>query len=247
MKTQPFQTHEVPQIAAANERRMLNWVLQQEHEAQSAAPPHFGSTTAHGLSYVTISREVDPDSREIADLVGRRLGWPVYDKNLLEQVAKRYGESLRMLAMVDETPPNWLYDLLGSWIDRRIITHERFLAHVSRVILCLARRGSALFLGRGAAFLLPREKTLVVRLVAPMRYRLDRFMQSNHADLATAQRLIEEADRGRRDFVKRYFHHDIDDSRLYDMVLNVQRLGVSGAAELILAAAARGWELPSRN
>ena len=44
------------------------------------------------------------------------------------------------------------------------------------------------------------------------------------------------ADAGRRDFIRRYFHHDITDPHLHDLVINVQRTGTEGVAELIVFA-----------
>ena len=45
-------------------------------------------------------------------------------------------------------------------------------------------------------------------------------------------------DQDRRQFVSRYFHHDMSDPHLYDLVLNVERLGPAATAEQIVAACA---------
>ena len=42
-----------------------------------------------------------------------------------------------------------------------------------------------------------------------------------------------------REFVERFFHHDINDLHLYDLVINTERLGLAGAAEQIVAATSR--------
>ena len=46
-------------------------------------------------------------------------------------------------------------------------------------------------------------------------------------------------DHDRREFVSRYFHRDTSDPHLYDLVLNVERLGPPAAAEQIIAALCR--------
>jgi cytidylate kinase len=187
------------------------------------------------LRYVTISREAGAGGGEIARLVGDRLGWKVFDKNLLDQVAERFHESRLMLDLVDETPNNWAFDVFGTWMDRSVITHQRYTAHVTRVIQSLARRASGVFVGRGAQFLLPAAQTLAVRVVAPERLRLERIMKLERLAAADARQFIEETDRGRREFIERFFRHDIADPRLYDLVVNVAHFGLAGAAELILA------------
>jgi cytidylate kinase len=93
--------------------------------------------------------------------------------------------------------------------------------------------------GRGAQFLLPRDKGLAVRLIAPLGYRVEEVMRREGLDQTEACRLIEEADRGRRDFARRYFQKDIGDPHLYDLVLNVERLGPAAVVQQIVAAVPR--------
>ena len=83
---------------------------------------------------------------------------------------------------------------------------------------------------------MPRERGLNVRLVAPEAFRLERLMRENGWDAPTARRRMEELDRGRADFVMRFFHHDVSDPHLYDLVINVGRFGIAGAVEQIAAA-----------
>jgi cytidylate kinase len=185
---------------------------------------------------LTISREAGAGGSEIAAIVGKRLGWEVLDKNLLDHVAERFHHDRSMLKMVDETRSNWVYDVLGSWMDSTVIPHETYVSQLSRVILAAARQSNYIFVGRGARFLLPREKVLAVRLVASEGFRLKRIMQYLKLSEADARRQMHEVDQGRREFAQRFFHHDITDPHLYDLVINSEGLGIEGAAEEIVAA-----------
>ena len=53
------------------------------------------------------------------------------------------------------------------------------------LILALGAKGEGIFLGRGAGFLLPRETTLHVRVVAPLA---DRMMEAAIKDAVTSKR-----------------------------------------------------------
>lgn len=216
---------------------MQTWAQAQEIADRAIHARHGRAAT--GLSHVTISREAGAGGGEIACMLGRRLGWPVLDKNLLDQVAERFHEPRMMLDLVDETPCNWVYDVLGAWMDRKIITHERYVCHVARVIHSAARHGNAVLVGRGAQFLLPRDHTLAVRLVASEKFRIEQIMRLNQVPLGEARRMMQETDRGRREFVQRFFHHDVTDPRLYDLVLNVERLGQEAVVEQIATAVQR--------
>ena len=175
--------HQDTRIAAFAERQMRSWGQFQETAARAASRQELGQSTAQGVCYVAISREAGAAGTTVARLVGGHLGWEVYDANLLDQVAQRYNESRLMLDLVDETESNWVYDVLGTWMDRQIIPHEKYVVQVGRMIRTLARAGNAVFVGRGAQFLLPRSKTFAVRIVAPEAFRAERVRQRHNVGL----------------------------------------------------------------
>lgn len=227
------QTREDPAILAAAERQMHAWAMAQEAGWRTKDRP---VPAARASSFVTISREAGAGGGEVARLVGERLGWDVLDKNLLDRVASRFHVPRPMLDLVDETKSNWVYDVLGTWMDSKLVPHEKYAAYVTRVVQAVAKSGGCVFVGRGAQFLLPREKVLAVRIVAPEKCRIARIAQQRKLSAAEARRWMIESDRGRRDFVAEHFHHAIDSPHLYDLVLNTERLEIGGAVALILAA-----------
>lgn len=233
------QTREDPTILAAAERQMHAWTLQKESRDRAVSDTAETPVTQGALRFVTLSREAGAAGSEIAEQAGQRLGWSVLDKNLLDQIAARFHLTRTTLDLVDETPSNWAYDMLGTWMDRKLVPHEKYVAYLSRVVMMLSRRGRAVFVGRGAQFLLPRQEVLAVRCIASPKYRLLRIMDRTGLGEAAARRQMEEIDRGRREFVERFFHHDSTDPHLYDLVINVDRFGTAGAVELILAALGR--------
>ena len=230
------QTREDPKILAAAERQMQAWAKTAEFADQSISRKFHQAHAGQKKCFVTISREAGAGGSEIAAIAGKRLGWEVLDKNLLDRVAERFKLDRSMLNLVDETRSNWVYDVLGTWMDNKVIPHETYVSQLSRIILALAHKSNIIFVGRGARFLLPREKVLAVRLVAPAEFRVNRLMQVFKLSEADAHKYMLEADNGRREFVHRFFHHDITDPHLYDLVINTEGLGMEGAAAEIVAA-----------
>ena len=231
--------HQDARIAAFAEEQMRTWQRQQETADRAASHRDPDRALSQAVEYVAISREAGAEGAIVAGLVGERLGWEVYDSNLLDQVANRYKESRLMLDLVDETESNWVYDVLGTWMDRQIIPHEKYVVQVNRMIQILARSGNAVFVGRGAQFLLPRAKTFAVRIVASEAFRAQRVQQRHGGGLPEALVWIHRTDRGRHEHIQRFFHQDINDPHLYDLVLNAERLGPAGAADQILHAVRR--------
>ena len=231
------QTREEPKILAAAERQMQTWVWNREHGEVAGHKPVLPTTRK--VRYITLSREAGAGASVIAAIVGRKLGWEVLDKNLLDRVADRFQLSRPMLELVDETRYNWAYDLVGVFLDPKIIPHDKYLAHLRRVIRTAARRGNVVLVGRGARFLLPSENGLAVRIIASLSYRAARVMQRLNCNEAKARQYLREVDRGRKQFVEKYFHRDIADPALYDMVFSVDHLGTAAVADLIVEAAGR--------
>lgn len=233
------QTREEPKILAAAERQMQAWARTAEIEDRAIRAKELQRLAGSVEDYLAISREEGAGGSEIAQSVGQKLAWEVLDRNLLDRVADRFRLSRTMLELVDETRGNWVYDVLGTWMDRSIISAEKYVTHLIHVVLAAARQGNVVLVGRGAGFLLPREKGLAVRIIAPLGYRVRQVMHRQGLDEAEARRFVEEKDLGRREFVRRYFHRDIDDPHLYDLVINVERIGPQGAARQVLSALGR--------
>jgi cytidylate kinase len=233
-----------PRITAFAEQQMRRWGQHQENVAREASFEEAGRLAAQDLSYVAISREAGAGASTIAQIVGSRLNWKVYDSNLLDEVAQRNKLPRFMLNLVDETVSNWLYDVFFPWMDSQVVSQEKFVVQVSRVIRTLSRGGNAVFVGRGAQFLLPRSKTLAVRIVAPEAFRAQYVEKRRHVGSQQALDSIRRTDRGRRDFNRHFFHHDISDPHLFDLVINAGQFSPAEAAEQIVQAVRRVGNRP---
>jgi hypothetical protein len=230
------QTGVDPKMVAAAERQMRNWVLGEQVANRKTEDSLPGRGAQQAVRYISISREAGARGGEIAQLVGKELGWEVLDKTLLDVIADRYQLCRAMLELVDETKVNWAHDVLGTFLDSHIIPHEKYLVHLARIVRLAGRQGNVVIVGRGAHFLLPRAQGLAVRVVASEKYRAQQLMERLGCDAAKARRMMIEIDRGRAEFVQRFFHHNIGDPCLYDLVVNVEQLGVTAATALIVKA-----------
>lgn len=233
------QTREEAGILAAAERQMHAWAMAAQADDRVVRSKADIPLTRRAIRHIAVSREAGAGGSEIALALGQQLGWEVFDKNLLDRVADRFHLSRLMLDLVDETRGNWVYDVLGTWMDRKIVTHEKYFARLSRIVLAAARTEHAVFVGRGVQYLLPPDEVLAVRIVASPDYRLRKIMTRTGMSVYQARRWMLEMDEGRREFVERFFHHDIADPHYYHLVVNVERCGQESAVMQILAAMQR--------
>lgn len=232
-------THEEPKIVAAAERKMAAWVKSAEIQDRAVLRQEIERAAEGVHPYVAISRQRAAGGGRIAELLGQKLGWETLNRNLLERVAERFDLSLSSLKMVDETTPNWAHDMFGTWLDRNVVSSEKYIVRLGCVVLAAVREANLVLVGRGVQFLLPREKGVAVRIVAPEKVRIRTLAQREGIAETAAKKALREADRGRNEFVRRYFHHDVDDPCLYDLTINAERVDPETAVEQIAAIVSR--------
>ena len=220
------------------ERQMRSWALalqnQQRLAELKATPPQSLSQQIH--PYVAVTREAGIDDDEVARQIAARTHWKILDREMLDHLADEQHWSRTALDLVDERTASWFNDTLGQWLDRQMVSQVEYVHRLAKIVILAAHHESMIFMGRGAQFLLPPERGVTVRLVAPRKLRIKRLAEQQACSEAKAEDLLDKIDDGRIDFVKRYYHRDVRDAHLYDLVINMEHATSSAAAELIANA-----------
>jgi cytidylate kinase len=185
---------------------------------------------------ITISREPGALGTTVARAVGKLLGWPVYDRELLDRVAEEMGTRVDHLQRVDERPVSWLEECVRQLTTQYNLSQDRYMVHLITTLRGLAQQGNCVIVGRGANFVVPHETALNVRLVADYKDRMAVLQQLLKVSEKEAARWEKKSSRERFDFVKRRFGKDVSDPHFYDLVLNTSRLSADESAEVIVAA-----------
>src|SRR5262245_48220368 len=169
---------------------------------------------------IAISRQAGARGTSVAHEVGKRLGWRVYDHELLEQLARELHVNIRELEAADERPGNWITEWAESLSASRNVNELTFVLHLRRMLLALSERGSCVIVGRGAPHLLPAATTLRIRLVAPLQDRVAYLARLHQRSADETSKYIQTTERERVRFVREHFHFDPTDPVCYDLVLN---------------------------
>lgn len=189
---------------------------------------------------ICVSREAGAGAGAIARMVGKRLGWKVFDHELLEAIAHRMETSIDEVQVFDELAPSVIQDWLLPLREEYYAPQEAYLDHLAKLIEAIGRAGQSVLVGRGAGFLLPRETTLSVRIIAPLRIRSLRLAERMGVSARTARRAAKDLDARRAAFDRTMHRMNSADPHNYDMVLDTQGLGLEIAAEVIVRAVEAG-------
>jgi cytidylate kinase len=188
---------------------------------------------------IALSRETGSGATSVANEVGSRLNWPVYDQELLRRIAGEMHLRVQLLASVDERRRNWLQECIEAFPLSAGVSETGFVRHLVETVTSLGSHGACIIVGRGAAHILPPAHTLRVRLVAALEDRITYLSRLLNRSREETARYIETSDRERALFLREHFRKDGADPRNYDLVLNTSRFSVGECADLIVESLRR--------
>lgn len=186
---------------------------------------------------VAVSREAGSRGSSIAARAGQRLGWQIYNQELLEYIAQEGAFRQDVVENLAPAAAQWVEQRLDKLMREQNLSQHPSILDLARTILALGSHGDVIMVGRGAGCILPRESTLHVRTVAPRGDRIAYMSQWQRLTEASAAEQVEMRDSRRAEFISTHFHRQPNDVHLYDLVLNTSLLGEDLCADLIVRAA----------
>src|SRR5579871_6872971 len=206
--------------------------------ARAVCPP------ANNLRWrvVTISRQAGTGGHLIAEKLALHLQlhagehgtpWMIFDRNLVEKVLEDHHLPPRLAKFMPENRISAMDDTLDELFGLHPPTWT-LVEKTGETILRLAELGHVILIGRGASIITHKlDYALHVRLVGALDARAEFFLADRHLDRKAAFELVHREDEGRRRYLKKYFHKDIDDPLLYHLIINTPVIGHTAAAKLI--------------
>ena len=189
---------------------------------------------------ISISREYGSRGREIAIKVAEDMGLPLYDRNILEEIAKEKGTDTKNFQDSDEKPRN---KLLTRRVKGYSNSMEENLAQMQFEYLQKKADSGESFvvLGRCSETVLKGREGLVSIFVtgeraAKIQHIMDKFSISREEAIAK----IYKHDISRKRYHNHYSDFKWGDSRNYDVCINSSRLGPQGTAEVLEAYIQKG-------
>ena len=118
------------------------------------------------------------------------------------------------------------------------LNDKAFIEATSAVVRDLARAGNVVIIGRGANMILADTPGVIhVGLLAPPGFRVETIMQREHFPRPEAEAYVEEVEQARIIFFRKFFKVHPNDPTLYHMMLNIGKIPVKTASEIIVHTA----------
>ncbi|MBW2643866.1 MAG: cytidylate kinase family protein, partial [Deltaproteobacteria bacterium] len=100
----------------------------------------------------------------------------------------------------------------------------------------IGKHGQAIIIGRGSNFVLPPDKRLSIRVIAPMEERIRNVSKELDITVEEAKQRVIKTESDRKAFIKKYFNADIADIFNYDLIINTENLSIDDAINIINGA-----------
>lgn len=191
---------------------------------------------------ITISRQTGAAAGEISELLieilkskskNKKREWAVFDKNLIEKVIEDHRLPEKLSNYLTEEKHSFLNSIMNELFGIHP-SPLRLVYKTTNTILQLAQIGNCIIVGRAANIILRKmDNTYHIRIIAPLKKRIEQVQMYFNYSEDEAKKFIEKEDEKRREYVKHYFHKDIDDPSLYDLLINTERHTIAETAQIL--------------
>lgn len=188
---------------------------------------------------INVGRQFGSGGKLVALSLGRKLGIPVYDQELISKAAEQSGFSKELFARSDEKRSllalsSFIVDVgrFGS-ADNYVNDNQLFVIQ-SNVIRTIADKGSAIFIGRCSDYILRDRKCLDVFVTATDAVRIKRVAGRMNITPEQAEAMMRKKDRTRETYYNYYTFGNWGVASNYDLCVDSSILGIDGTADMII-------------
>lgn len=187
---------------------------------------------------ITVTSEAGSGGRIIAKILGIKLKIPVYDKELVDLIAKEGGFTKRFVQAHNEI----LYRSTAEAFIQNNFSVENFHSKSytrlyeaqERVISKLAERQNCIIVGHCSNFILKNNKNVMnILITADMKNRITYISEKYGLNRHDSQKKIRRQDHNTWEFYLHFTNQDWKDSGNYHLCLNSSLFGYEETADII--------------
>jgi cytidylate kinase len=198
-------------------------------------------------SYISISRDFGCMANVIAQKlsaeltfrnkqIGIKKEWKWINKVILEEAAKALELSPSKIEYVFKSQKKTVMDEIVSAMSARYYKSDKKIRKtIIEVIRSIVITGNVIIVGRGGvAFKKDNPRSLHIKLIAPIEWRIDRISKNYSKTRQEALKYILEIDQERKYLVDSFMGFDSDDT-VFDMIFNRQTMDDDAITAIIIS------------
>jgi cytidylate kinase len=180
------------------------------------------------MTIVAISKGSLIKGTDVANKVAQKLGYECLDRQILIEASEQFS--------IPEVKLNRALTDAPRFIDRLTFGKDKYISYIRNALLDRLAHDNIVYHGiAGQYFLEDVAHVLKVRIVSTMENRVKDVMVRDNIDEKAAAQAIAKIDMAREKWSLHFYGIHIEDARLYDLVININKFTVEEAVELIAA------------
>jgi cytidylate kinase len=199
------------------------------------------------MAVITISRQFGAGGITLGERLSKRLGYRYVHEDIIGEVARKMGTSPHRVRALERRGGTKLKKLLDKVDKDHIKPSEsdrsghrdeyEYVDAVRALIEDLCEQGNVVIIGRGGQHILrDKEDTCHVLLVGDINHRVRFIMENYNLSEPEALSAVKRADEARTRFLSLFSQCETPDDPLhYDLVLNMNRISLEAAEELVFS------------
>jgi len=208
------------------EEQIANW----KHEDSKASRRSPKNKT---YPVITISREFGALGAAVAAQIEKKIGFKVWDKDLLLAITNELGGGVKAIELLDEKKQQTVEETITGFL-KNMPTSTKYLRSLIKVVNTIEQYGNSIIVGRGANYVCKHPGVLNVRVVCPLKERINRYADKEKISQKQSAVIIENKERERNEFVKLNFHKDPSTPSDYDLILNSKMFSPEQMADIVI-------------
>ena len=197
------------------------------------------------MPVITISRQFGAGGKTLGKMVADELGLEFADSDIIAKVAEMANVSTHWVETVEKEAGGKLSRFISRVVSKklidRVLKDERgyldetiYLDYLVLIIAQIADEGDVVILGRGSQYILNDHPDAThILLIDEFDNRVE-FMKENYElSYNRATQVVRSEDKRRKNLYQKLGKTDYDDSYLYHMVLNMSKISMEEAKNLV--------------
>ena len=179
------------------------------------------------MSVITISRGSYSHGILVAEELAKKLGFKCISRDVLIEISKEFNiPEIKLIRAICHSP---------SALEPLTFAREKYIAFIRSAILDHLAKDNTIYHGfAGHFFVQDIPHVLKVRIIADMDSRVRCMMAREQIpDKREALKMVKQVDKERRSWSLEMYGIDNWDSRLYDLVIRIDKITISDAVEVI--------------
>lgn len=197
------------------------------------------------MPVITISRQFGAGGKTLGKMIADELGLEFADSDIIEKVAEMANVSTHWVETVEKEAGGKLSRFISRMVSKklvdRVLKDERgyideqiYIDYLVLIIAQIADEGDVVILGRGSQYILnDHPDACHILLINEFDNRV-KFMKENYElSFSRATQVVRGEDKRRKSLYQKIGKTDYDDPFLYHMVLNISKVSLEKAKQLV--------------